>query len=428
MHGASDEDNGAESEPAREVCHPILQRGGCERDPRHCAEATSEEALQLLKRGEAFLRPRLPDSTARKSLVSVLFMQLKLQPHCGAARQLVSLIDHSDPNLRAAFWKQLQDMSAEGEMQGLFLKMLLEEGEEIPQDLLVTIRIEEDLLDLSPEHMLRLAEALGKNRRADGACVAVYAANAFDSVGKATERDDAFLLAFTLDPSNTDAAQTAAQVVLHTRERCKVLERREKLDNGQGKCFISWDLSTYDFTSFTKGQVQKSETFQVLSGINAWLEMYPKGDSTSLEGMVACLLRLDRPARVKFTMESQNNSETHEHDFESEAFGNSSFMPISEVKSRITLRILSVQGKGSKLRMLDGDYCAQDCGDLRRKCWISIFGCFHGCQASSEMPSSIVCWGFMRRASTLGLQGGSYCLLRLLRFLELVGTYFTVIL
>ena len=123
---------------------------------------------------------------------------------------------------------------------------------------------------------------------------------------------------------------------------------------------VVWDLSTYDFTNFKKDQEQISETFQLPNGINAWLNLKPKGEARSSEGMAALFLWLETPAVVKWTWQSNSGKViTMECDFSKDlgkggkpvGWGIRSFMPISETNGSITLHVLSVQLLGSTLRL-----------------------------------------------------------------------------
>ena len=122
-----------------------------------------------------------------------------------------------------------------------------------------------------------------------------------------------------------------------------------------------WDLSSYDFADFRKGQWQWSTGFQLLSsGVTAWLELFPKGNAKSSNGQAALFLWVNKPAVVKWSCQSGSGAvSTGEWDFSNassdpdgtpDGWGWLDFMPISEANGSITLRILSVQVPGSKLR------------------------------------------------------------------------------
>ena len=122
---------------------------------------------------------------------------------------------------------------------------------------------------------------------------------------------------------------------------------------------LVWDLSGYDFSTFIKGQVKKSEKFQLgRSGITAWLDLRPKGDSDSEEGKAALFLWVDKPAVVKFTAHYSGGPVFEfKWDFQVDhekggalSRGWPNFMPISETNGSITFHLVSVQATGSKLR------------------------------------------------------------------------------
>ena len=122
---------------------------------------------------------------------------------------------------------------------------------------------------------------------------------------------------------------------------------------------LVWDLSSYDFSHFTRNKSQLSDEFQI-SGIKAWLELCPKGCSKSSRSNAAVFLWLERPARVKWTLQSAlGEPMTFERDFSTavneqgkpKGRGSPDFMPISDTNGSITIRILSIQTVGSKLRL-----------------------------------------------------------------------------
>lgn len=63
-----------------------------------------------------------------------------------------------------------------------------------------------------------------------------------------------------------------------------------------GMSFV-WELAKYDFTSIPKGQKQESDKFQIFPGINAWLQIYPKGNAKSPPGRAAAFLCVDKLPR-----------------------------------------------------------------------------------------------------------------------------------
>ena len=219
------------------------------------------------------------------------------------------------------------------------------------------LKLEEKHFELaSPQQLINLAQQLERIRQeADGARVAGFAAKAFAAMGKARESEDASLRAFAMDPSSREVAAGLAQAVKSAHRRCEALESTSR----SFITSITWDLSKYDFTNFTKSQLQHSETFQLPNGINAWLSLHPKGDSRSAEGMAALFFGVDKPATVKWTAQSCTGKVlTAERDFSKNlgedgkplGWGWHDFMPISQSNGSITVRILSVELPGSNLR------------------------------------------------------------------------------
>ena len=303
-------------------------------------------------------------------------------------------IAESDLVIRASLYKLLHArmLSQNGgdayAMEGLFLKLALEEGC-IPEEVLAKLTLgDHHLIQVSPELLMKLCHQLAdSDRPADGARVALVAARGFTAECQARQSEEAFLKAFSLEHSNQEAAEGLANAVTSAHERCAELEYwcEELQNNGralEAKCqalqkemqgiqntrregsaepsSILWDLSGYDFSGFRKGECQKSEKFQLLSsGLTAWLLLYPKGGPTASEGKATLYLRVDKPATVKWSCQSGSGEvQTSERNFSKDlrpngtpdGYGWRNFMPISEANGSITLRILSVQLPGSKLR------------------------------------------------------------------------------
>ena len=330
-------------------------------------------------------------------------------------------IDESHPDIRASLRNQLHaHMLSEEEgdafaMEGLFLKLALEEGY-IPEEVLPKLTLHDHhLIEVSPDQLMKLCQQLVEsNRQADGARVAVVAARSFREKGQERQSEEAFLKAFSLDCANKQAAEGLANAVTSAHERCAELEYRcdelkgkaleakceatglanavtsahercteleyrcvELRNNGRtveealkAKCqalqkemqgiqmAIVWDLSSYDFSNFRKGQCQESEKFELLSsGVTGWLKLYPKGDGNSSVGRAGLFLFVNKPAVVKWTCQSGSDEvKTEERDFSKDmingkpdGFGNASFMSMSETNGSITVRILTVQLPGSAL-------------------------------------------------------------------------------
>ena len=270
--------------------------------------------------------------------------------------------DKDNGSVRASLRKHLNELFAVGdktdaaELEGIFLKLALEEGADISSEVLSSLTLEpRHLCQPLPKQLLLLADMLGSNdRSADGARVALFAAKAFEANNEVRESEAAFLKAFSLDHASQEAVEGLANAVTSTHKRCDELENRIIL------LAVGWDLSGYNFTAFGKGRWQLSERFQIGStGVTAWLSLYPRGSAHSSEGKAALYLHVDKPAKVKWTWQSGGGEvQTEERDFSKEfksdgtpnGWGWHSFMPISETNGSITLRILSVQLPGSKLR------------------------------------------------------------------------------
>ena len=207
-------------------------------------------------------------------------------------------IDDSHQGIEEALTKELYGHMSRVEagngsdMEGLFLKLVIREVADIPQNIVPKLTFESQHLgQVEPEQLMLLAQYLGgHDRSSDGARVAAFAAKAFASRGKMKESEDAFLKAFCLDRSNMEAADGVAQALSSAHKRCELLEGRcssleavckeVKLSCKELKAKadmareivppIVWDLSTNDF-SMKKG----SQTFQLPGGIEASLNILP---------------------------------------------------------------------------------------------------------------------------------------------------------
>ena len=353
-------------------------------------------------------------------------------------------IDETDVVIRTSLLQQLQQhilnrKGGEGsDMEGLFLKLALEQGHEIPEDVIPKLVLEaRHLSEPALEHLMILVEQLSNKRRTDGARVALFAARAFASEGRERDSEAAFLKAFALDHSNRDAAEGVMKVLASGRDdhhegkqrcagletkcqdmqkqheaveqkiqvlekscmqlvaRCQALQKhceeldqkgqasqqqcqqlQEKCEGLQQRCeqreklhvprldigsSLVWDLSNYDFTSFTLDQFQPSETFQLPSGIKARLQFYPGPapssrpsrtgwtQSAARRNAASVCLFVDRPCWVKWTWQCDGlEAMCREHEFSENEEGAGWFL-MSRSVHRITLRILSLQVKGSSL-------------------------------------------------------------------------------
>ena len=121
---------------------------------------------------------------------------------------------------------------------------------------------------------------------------------------------------------------------------------------------FSWDLSGYDFSSFSKGEEKESDKFQICSGITAWISLCPKGDENSSPDRAAVYLRVDTVAKVKFRLRARRFDETMEKDFSNadgmpHYWGWPDFIDSSALQgASITVNVLSVQPANSSLKFL----------------------------------------------------------------------------
>ncbi|CAJ1401224.1 unnamed protein product [Effrenium voratum] len=274
------------------------------------------------------------------------------------------------------------------DVEGLFLKLFLEDDMEIPADVLPNLTLQPvHLKQLSAEELMSLARQLGMPERcADGARVAVAAAGLFAMDGLEDACHNAFLDAFRLDPSNCDASRGLAQAVVTLKGKCKELagslqqvaadtldlkgavrELTNKCYAPEGKCqaftgmsFV-WDLTVYDFSNFAKDQRQMSDKFQIYPGINAWISLYPKGDSLSSPGEAALYAFVESPVHLKVRFQCRTVNRMLDHDFATTltAKGNTTgrgywnFIEASQLDgASIRIDILSVRLPAASLRIV----------------------------------------------------------------------------
>ena len=327
-------------------------------------------------------------------------------------------------HLKGQHMLQEVDSLAGVDVEGLFLKLMLEDKEEIPAIVLQKLSLQENRIkDLSAEHLMSLAQQLSQaGRRVDAAQVAVdaaklFAQNANGRADESPESQDAFLKAFGWNRNNEEASDGLVTVVLALKEsnqkfklqgeefealkkmcedlqeKCKDIDMlRQKCDSLErkfldpyplGTSFV-WDLSSYNFTNMRKGHKQKSDNFQISPGISARLQVYPKGRSGSLPDMAAVHLRLDRPARVRFTLQWGQALRTAFHedyveDAANRSYGWNSVVATSAANNNITLKLLSVQPGNSSVRMI-----------APLEWWSCHFG--HRCVRCNELVLQIHWW------------------------------------
>lgn len=182
--------------------------------------------------------------------------------------------------------------------EGLFLKLVLEDRRnKLPEDLIPHLTLQNDLLNsLSPDQLMLLTQQIGKIRGADGSRLAVKAAKMFAKQSE-DKSQDALLQAFRLDQNNADAANGLVKTVVAMKEKCKDLEKR-----CQDRPMVSfaWDMSTFDFTNFKKGDRIMSDPLPLSTwGIEAHLFFFPLGEEGSDRGKAAVHLHFKNVAYVK---------------------------------------------------------------------------------------------------------------------------------
>ena len=261
------------------------------------------------------------------------------------------------------------------DVEALFLQLIAEDEEDIPADVLCKLSLEEKHLEdsLTANQLMFLAEQLGKGGRCvEAARIAIVAAKLFavDSEDE-DETHDAFLRAFRWDRTNSDASEGLATAVMTLKERFSqrledLEERYEHLENEIKKgpfpfgMSLTWDLSGYDFSDFSRGQMQYSGTLQIFPGITAWICLCPKGDANSDPGRAALYLHVDKAAKVKVKFSAGRTELILDHDYSTtlaadgctQGRGWLNFMEISEVQgASITLQVLSVQPARSPWRL-----------------------------------------------------------------------------
>ena len=233
---------------------------------------------------------------------------------------------------------------AEGE--ALLLKLLLENNQEVPDDLIQRLTLTDaQLEELSADQLMSLAYQIGaKRRRLDGSQVAVKAAKLFESMHSEEKAQDAFLQAFSLDRSNEHAANGLIQAVVALKDRCRILEK-----SCQDRSVMSfvWDLSCYDFKGFRKGQRQTSDLLPLSCwGMNAWISLYPAGEEGSLSGKASLHLHFQNVGYVRGKIRGGNQADAQFSLDRQSKWVRRNFMDTSEILLHgacITLQILSVQ-------------------------------------------------------------------------------------
>ncbi|CAK9060659.1 unnamed protein product [Durusdinium trenchii] len=284
-------------------------------------------------------------------------------------------------------------------LEGLLLKVQLEQVEDIPAEVVSKLCLEqESLKSLRGSQLMLLAKMLEKaDRRADGARVAVAAAEAFSADGNEDESHGAVAFAHHLDRTNDDASLMLCNLLGSIRSKCKdlgnqcqdlgikwqsldstcqvlgkrstgldekyteLLDKYKQLQKAQEVPIkppvwhLTWDLSGYDFTNFTEGQRQLSEEFQLgASGVEAWLWLTPKASADK----ASLYLHVSEPVWVKWRCQVGSWEASTEHEFAKEAngslkgYGWPKQIPFSNLASGIAFHVLSVRRAGSSLRLV----------------------------------------------------------------------------
>ena len=297
-------------------------------------------------------------------------------------------IDDFDDMIRKTLVKQLHHSIAQEwvlergdglELESLYLKLVLEDEQEISEEVMSRIRLAEDQLKaLTAEQLMLLSAHLDRAGRCnDAARLAVDAAKHFAAEGHDEESQNALLKAFRMDRNNGDAWEGLVDVVSDLRRefkakcrdvdelkrKCRDLEKAQssKSDELPLMSFI-WDLSSYDFQDFSKGERLNSDKFFLSSsGIRAWLVLVPKGCKSSKPDKAGGILYMDRAAKVKVKIHSNVYPFSRwdiDQDFSKSCvkpplgYGNPNFMDRFEVESRgsISIHLMSIQAPNSTLR------------------------------------------------------------------------------
>ncbi|CAE7353663.1 RSPRY1 [Symbiodinium natans] len=276
--------------------------------------------------------------------------------------------DGSDEDVRSALRQllsqRIMQQGSSGEdkhLEGLLLKVFLEGKEEIPTEVMQELSLRPESFEkLSAEQRMRLAEMLKKaNRKAEGARVALAAAELFSAKSMEDESQDAIMYALSLDHTDANTSTVLFQLVRSIRGKCKELSSKlEKAQEALAKppvWHLTWDLSGYDFAHFTEKRQQFSENFQLgASGVEAKLCLTPKASPDK----AGVLLFVSEPVWVKCRCQSGSWERTLEHEFAKTEDGSllgcgwPKSIPISFLTSGITFHLLSVRRPGSSLRLV----------------------------------------------------------------------------
>ena len=144
------------------------------------------------------------------------------------------------------------------------------------------------------------------------------------------------------------------------QSRCGDLEKTSQTLQVPFVTSFCWDLSDYEFSTFSQGERKQSDKFQICSGITAWISLYPKGHTKSPPGKTALFLHVDKAAKVRVRFRAGQVDRTLGHDFSTtlRADGTPHGMGCDFIDSSalqgasITLDVLSVQPANSSLKFL----------------------------------------------------------------------------
>ena len=301
-------------------------------------------------------------------------------------------IDASHAHVRDALLEQLcqsllrQDASVDSnsDTEGLLLRLHLEKKDEIPGDVMQLLSLQErHLKDLAADQLRLLANMLDKaNRRADGARVAVAAAELFAANGKEDESHEAIACAHYLDRTNDRASFLLCKLLGAIRGKCKGLSdlmdveckrldgRCDGLDDRCDglvktcqelleKCkeleklrevpikSMRWDFSSYNLGGFAKGQTVESEKFPLgVSTVQAWLRVTKKSF-----GSHYLFLCVTEPVWVKFKVNPVVRQTQYEYAF-TEPSEATMIAWINADAASITFELLAVRLPGASLELV----------------------------------------------------------------------------
>ncbi|CAK9013794.1 unnamed protein product [Durusdinium trenchii] len=301
-------------------------------------------------------------------------------------------IEASHAHVRDALLKQLcqamllQDASVDSnnDSEGLLLRLHLEKNEDIPGDVMQLLSLQErHLKDLAADQLRLLASMLDKaNRRADGARVAVAAAELCAANGLEDESHEAIACAHYLDRTNDRASLLLCKLLGSITGKCKGLrdlvdveckrldgrcdgldrrceglggrcdgldEKCEKLEKPREVPIksLKWDLSSYNLGGFAEGQTVESEKFPLgVSTVQAWLRVTKKSF-----GSHYLFLCVTEPVWVNFKVNPVVRQTQYEYAF-TEPSEATMIAWINADAASITFELLAVRLPGASLELV----------------------------------------------------------------------------